>query len=252
MTLKLLASGVTAGFAAGLFAALLHFAFIQTIIVESELYETGEVVHWGGLAPASEAPAHSEGEDHGSDVSAEVVQDSHEHGGGGDASSISRNLLTVLFTGLIYAGYGLIMVAAMQLAAMRGIAISLKDGVLWGIAGFVSFQMAPAMGLAPELPGTVAADLVSRQIWWWATVVATAGSIALIAYGRNMLAYVAGFVLLSLPHVIGAPHIEGYWGYAPPELGSTFSARVLGVGLLVWAVLGWLIVRLGGAKHETA
>jgi predicted cobalt transporter CbtA len=45
--------------------------------------------------------------------------------------------------------------------------------------------------------------------------------------------------LLALPHVIGAPEIEGYYGVAPPEVAGAFAARVLGVGLAVWACLGW-------------
>ena len=50
--------------------------------------------------------------------------------------------------------------------------------------------------------------------------------------------------MLALPHILGAPSIDEYYGVAPPEVGAMFSARVLGVGLAVWAVLGWVAGQL--------
>ena len=120
----------------------------------------------------------------------------------------------------------------------------MREGVLWGVAGFAAFQLAPAMGLAPELPGTIAADLGARQFWWAGTVLATAAGIAALACGRGILALLGGLVLIAVPHLIGAPRIESFYGVAPPELAAEFSARVLGVGLVVWTTLGWLAGRL--------
>lgn len=253
MLMRMLAGGLIAGFAAGLFAAVLHFAFVQELILHAELYESGELTHFGG-------PSTHAGEDHGADMAAQEDHDGHgetahdhgghDHGGGETASPIKRNLLTVLFTGFIYAGYGLILAAAMQVAGLMGKTISLQQGVLWGIAGFVTFQLAPAMGLAPELPGTIAADLSSRQVWWFGTVIASGAGLALIGYGRGLPYVIGGVVLLALPHVIGAPVLDEFTGFAPPELAAEFSARVLGVGLAVWALLGWLIARFAGPVTE--
>ena len=99
------------------------------------------------------------------------------------------------------------------------------------------------MGLAPELPGSAAADLAARQVWWWSTVVATGLGIALMAYGRSLVSTLAGAALIAAPHVVGAPMLDAYYGYAPTEVGAAFSARVLGVGLAVWVALGWLAGR---------
>ncbi len=52
--------------------------------------------------------------------------------------------------------------------------LTLHPGLLWGLAGFVVFVLAPNFGLPPELPGMQAGDLMQRQIWWLATVVLTA------------------------------------------------------------------------------
>lgn len=235
----MLAGGLIAGFAAGLLAALLHFAFIQELILLGEEYETGALTHFAGAGEAAEAASH----DH---ADAEAAHD-HAEGEGGD-SAVTRNALTVLFTGLIYASYGLILVAGFALAEHFGRKVSARDGVLWGIAGFVALQLAPAMGLAPELPGSVAADVTERQIWWYGTVLATGGGLALLAYGSNVVAALIGIALLAAPHVIGAPLPEGFHGVAPPEVAGEFSARVLGVGLVAWAALGWFSARLWVGK----
>jgi cobalt transporter subunit CbtA len=235
MIQRMLAGGLIAGFAAGLLGALLHFAFVQELILLGEKYETGALVHFAGAGEAPEAAAHDHS--HGDGEAA------HDHGDSGETSAFQRNALTVLFTGLIYAGYGLLLVAGFALAEHFGRTIKAQDGILWGISGFVALQFAPAMGLAPELPGTIAADLGARQIWWWGTVFATGTGLALLAYGRGFVAWGIAGALLAAPHVIGAPQLGEYFGSAPPEVGAEFAARVLGVGLVTWTVLGWLAGR---------
>src|SRR5215510_8018985 len=49
-----------------------------------------------------------------------------------------------------------------------------------------ALMLAPSLGLPPEVPGTAAAPLADRQVWWWATVLATGGGIALLIYGRRI------------------------------------------------------------------
>ena len=229
MTYRLLTGGLIAGFAAGLVAALLHFAFVQNLILLSEQYETGALTHF--------STAHDD-----------QAVSAHDHGGEAEDSPLKRNALTVIFTCLIYVAYGLILIAGFGLAERFGIRIDMREGIFWGIAGFAAFQLAPAIGLAPELPGTIAADLTGRQIWWLGTVVATAGGLALIAYGSGVATTLLGVALLAAPHIVGAPEIDEFHGVVPPEVAAAFSARVLGVGLVVWAVLGGLAGRLWSAR----
>ena len=248
---RMLASALIAGLAAGLLAALLHFAFVQPLILLGEQYETGAVVHFGGAGSKVGDHAHEaadlpaavgvEGADAAEGEGAAVTATA-EHGHPlptGEASfDMKRDALTVMFLVILYAAYGLLLTAGFGMAEAFGHKIGRIEGLLWGLAGFAAFQLSPAMGLAPELPGTLAAEMSLRQIWWWMTVVCTGSGLALLAYGRHWAAGVLGAVFLALPHVIGAPELDGFFGVAPPEVGAMFSARVLGSALVVWACLG--------------
>lgn len=212
MIQKILTSALFAGFAAGLIAALLQYVFVQPVLLHAELYEGGDLVHFGGDLNA---------------VKQELP--------GFDAM---RDGLSVLFTALIYTGYAFFLVGAMAVASDRGHVVTARNGIIWGLAGYVTFHFAPAVGLPPELPGVAAADVNDRQIWWYGTVIATGLAMALIGFGKGWIAWAAGAVLLLAPHVIGAPQPEFFAGPVPPELGGEFATRALGVGMAAWALLG--------------
>lgn len=208
---KIVTSALFAGFGAGLLAALLQYAFVQPILLHAELYETGALTHPAG---AMEHMARS--------------------------FDFARDGMTVFFTVLIYTAYALMLLAAMAFANERGHALTPKIGLVWGIAGFIAVQLAPAAGLAPELPGMLAADLELRQIWWFGTVIATAVGLWLVGFGQNWTMWGIAIILLAAPHIIGAPMLDTMTGPAPPELASEFAARALAVGLAAWATLGLL------------
>lgn len=249
MIQKMLASAMFAGVVAGLLATLLQFAFVQQPLLLAEEYETGNLVHFQGVVPAEsghDADAAAGGEQAGQETAAhDAATHAHEDGGheedgeGAAPSTLKRNALTGLFLLLVYTAYAAILVAGFGLTLIYGRRIGAREGLLWGIAGFAAFQLAPAIGLAPELPGMLAAETGARQIWWLGTVLATATGLGLLAYGRGLLVVALAVALLAAPHLIGAPTVETYAGVVPPELAASFAARVLGVGLAVWAVLGW-------------
>lgn len=254
MIQRMLTSAVFAGFAAGLLAALLHFAFVQKLILLGEDYETGALVHFNGVA----AGGHADDHDHAApetpaadatttapttpEAPAAVEADghAHKHEAAEEGGAFSRNVWTSLFYGFEFVGYALVLVAGYGLADAFGKRVTLREGLLWGIAGYAAFQLAPAMGLEPELPGTMAADLAARQIWWIGTALCTAAALGLLGYGKGVASVIGAVLLLAIPHVIGAPELESYSGVAPPELASSFAARSLGVGLSVWSALGAL------------
>jgi cobalt transporter subunit CbtA len=255
---RMFASALIAGGAAGLIAALLHFVFVQDYILLGERYETGELTHFSSgssQTDAAVAMAGGAGHDHGHDATSDASaagDHAHDHGDQAGGSGLGRDGLTVVFTVLIYASYAMVLTAGFGLIAALGHKVDGVAGLLWGLGGYASFQLAPAMGLAPELPGTIAAELSARQVWWWGTVICTGAGLGLLAYGPVLWAKAAGVVLLALPHVIGAPVMDAYWGVAPPEVGAAFSARVLGVGLVVWATMGWIAGQLWHRDDQAA
>lgn len=239
----MLTSALFAGVAAGLIAALLHFAFVQKLILLAEQYETGALTHFASGSSADDAGVahdHDQGTEAAVGVDATAAPEQHSHGAEGEGSSLKRDGLTALFMVLVYSAYGMLLTAGFGLMNSLGHKIGPKEGLLWGLAGFVAFQLAPAVGLAPELPGTIGAELGARQVWWWSTVACTATGLGLLAYGKQVWAFVLAGALLALPHVLGAPEAAAFYGVAPPELAAAFAARVLAVGFVVWAALGWI------------
>lgn len=240
MIKRMLTSALIAGFAAGLVAAVLHFAFAQELILLAEEYESGTLVHFQGVAADGAVATEP--------ASGALAAEPAAGAMAAEPSALSRNFWTVLFQGLQFSGLGLLMVAGFALAERFGRPVAARDGILWGIAGFVTFQLAPEMGLAPELPGIPAADLAARQVWWLGTVIATAAALGLLAWGRGIVAAAVAVVLLAAPHVIGAPALDSFGGIVAPEMSAEFAARSLGLAFTAWAVLGWLAARLWTAE----
>lgn len=213
MFTRILVSALFAGFLTGLVAALLQLVFVQPVLLHAELYESGTLNHFG---------------DGGEGTTAIPGVD------------LERDGLSVLFTTLTYTGYAFLLVAAMALAEDRGVRIAVRQGLVWGVAGFLAVQLAPAFGIPPELPGSAAAEIGPRQVWWFGTVGATAAGLALIAFGRTWALRGVAALLILAPHLIGAPHPDEFIGPTPPELAGLFAARALGTGLVAWSLLGLL------------
>ena len=222
-----------AGIGTGLVGSALHLFTTVPLILQAESFEgTGEEA-----APAEAAHAHAPG------------TAAHEHVHGEDewapADGFERNGLTVIFTVLTGFGFGLLLVAASELA---GGLKSWRQGVIWGLAGFAAFTLAPGLGLPPELPAMPAADLATRQVWWVGTVAATAGGLALIAFGRSPLYALLGVALILVPHLIGAPQPDSHESPIPEALHHSFVVASVAVSFVFWALLGglagWLRPRL--------
>lgn len=216
MLTRIITTAVFAGFIAGLIAAVLQFLLVQPLLLQAELFEGGALTHFG--ATGAGTPAH-------------VAWPGFDP---------MRDLLSVVFTALIYTGYGFLLVAGIAFAADRGHAVTPRTGLIWGVAGFVTVQLAPAIGLPPELPGAGAADVAARQVWWFGTLFATALGLWLIAFGQSSAAWIIGAAVLAIPHIIGAPEPDLLVGPVPPEIAAHFAARALGTGLVAWAILGAL------------
>lgn len=230
MITRVLYAAILAGLLAGLAVSAVHFAKVIPLILEAETYEAA-APHGHAAAPHS----------HAAGTAAQAPEAAEAQPATG---TLSRAALTLAANVLAGMGFAFLLVAAILVS---GRAISARAGAVWGLGGFLAVSVAPALGLAPELPGMPAADLFARQAWWVATVAATAGGGGLIVFARPKALKAAGVVLLALPHIVGAPQPESHASDVPAALAASFAAVSIGASAVFWLVLGtatgWLLGR---------
>jgi len=172
------------------------------------------------------------------------------------ADGTERTAYTLLANVLTSIGFALLMLVA-QLAFSRRRAGTWSDwrqGLLWGVAGYATFFIAPTLGLPPEIPGAAAAPLEARQIWWFLTVACTGVGLACAAFGKGAWRW-AALGLLVVPHLLGAPHlVGGPFDSHPPvdaaalaELAEQFVWASVLANAVYWLALGsvslWTVQR---------
>jgi cobalt transporter subunit CbtA len=173
-----------------------------------------------------------------------------DHGAWAPEEGLERILFTVMTTVLTGVGFALLLVVGMM---VRGDPVDARRGVLWGAAGFVAFSLAPTLGLAPEIPGAAAADLLARQIWWISAAVTAMIGLWLLVFADGTVWKIAGIAVMAAPHVFGAPHPhELSSGGAPPELAAQFAATSIAISAVFWALLGGLSGHFFGRSSPAA
>src|SRR5262245_3098235 len=225
MLTRVLSVGLLAGLVAGLLIALLQQVTTTPLILLAETYEKQGEASAAPTAPAAPAaPAASKEHDHAA------------HGEGWKpAEGLSRFFYTSVATIATAVGISFLLLAGMILA---GDTIDERRALAWAVAGFIACGLAPAAGLAPELPGSGSGELVARQIWWIGTAVATAAALWALLRRESAIVRLGAVVLLFLPHVIGAPHPHALESKVPAEIAAQFAARSLIVQGLLWVFAG--------------
>jgi cobalt transporter subunit CbtA len=219
-----------AGLLAGLLLTVVQRIGTVPLIMQAEVYEAA--------GPADSMVA---GHDHGAHEQSWAPQD-----------GLERTLFTGLANVLTGTGFALLLVAAF---ALRGREIGWRDGLLWGIAGFAVFTLAPSLGLPPELPGMPAAELGPRQAWWLLTAAGTAEGLALLAFRRTPIWALVAVCLIVAPHLVGAPQPGITETTVPEGLAHRFVVAVTVTSFLFWATLGVLsavIFQRFGRQRERA
>ncbi len=217
MLYRVFAVGLIAGLIGGAALTAVQFWKILPLIAAAEVYED---------APAAEHHAHDAMADH----EAEAWE---------PAPGLERVGLTFLANLIIAVGFALVMSGGFALRqAFSGRSVDAREGLLWGLAGFAAFSLAPALGLPPEPPGMVSADILARQTWWLGTALATCSGLGLIAFARQRLLWLAGAALLLLPHVIGAPLRPDGHDAVTANIAAHFVAASLFTSAVFWCVLG--------------
>jgi len=211
---RIVSAAALAGVLAGLILTVVQQMQGRQIILKAEVYED---------AAASQSPhGHSSG----------------EHEAWQPANGGERTLFTALANVSLAVGFGLLLGAAI---CLRGDVNGWRAGLLWGLAGYVVFFVAPSLGLPPEVPGTEAAPLADRQLWWLITVIVTASGLSLLIFARSWQLKMLGTVLLGIPHLIGAPQPQVHASAAPVELAHAFIYATAVANAVFWLALGGLI-----------
>ena len=209
-------SAALAGLIVGLFTTLVQRAGIVPLIQQAEVYER-----------QAEAAVHQQGDGHAD----------HEAAAWEPAEGWERTAYTAAFNVVEWIGFGLLLNGAAVLFRRPA---AWREGLFWGLGGFLVFVIAPGLGLPPELPGVPAAPLMQRQVWWLATVLATAAGLCLLAFRRSPTATVVAIVALMAPHVFGAPMPDHVETNVPDLLSRQFIVAVTMTALPCWALLGGL------------
>jgi cobalt transporter subunit CbtA len=217
---RLLYAALCAGLLSGVVVAAAHQLGTVPLILEAETYEEA--------AQNAAAQTHAHGNPAVAPHDDAATEWTPENG-------IERVAYTLVADLLAAIGFALLLAAGL---ALRGRAVTWRDGLFWGLAGFAAFTLAPGIGLPPEIPGTVAAPLVARQLWWLATAVSTGGALALLAFTRGAAGAALAIILIVLPHLYGAPQPADFAAAAPEALARRFVVAATLTSFLFWAVLG--------------
>ncbi|MER8484215.1 CbtA family protein [Mesorhizobium sp. M1322] len=237
-----------AGLVAGVVLACMQAYATVPLILKAEVYEQagGGHTHDHAVTPAAKA-----GDTNAmtSAAPAEAEAAAPEDEGWAPADGFERFAFNVVANVVTGIGLALILVAASEFAGGIG---NWRQGVFWGLAGFAVFTLAPNLGLPPELPAMPAADLTQRQIWWMATVVATAAGLGLLAFRKSLPLALLAVMLIVTPHIVGAPQPDRFESPIPEGLHHQFVVAVTLTNLVFWLVLGAVVGVVRGRLTGTA
>lgn len=217
---NILLSAGLAGVVAALLLTVAQELWITPLILQTETYEE---------AAAAQAHLHA--------ATAAAAEHHHEAEAWTPANGWERRLYSLAANIATGVGFALVLTGVYVLGRRPAGA---AQGLLYGLAGFAVFFVAPGLGLPPELPGSEVAELGLRQRWWLGTAVATAAGLALIFLQRSWWLRLAGAAMLVAPHLVGAPHpaIEG--SLAPEALQQHFRIVTTVCNAVFWLLLGAL------------
>lgn len=214
MLRKMIISGILSGIGAGLLFTIIQFFLVTPLILEAETYEQSN---------ATASSHHHE-------------NSTNDHTEWAPEDGTERTLYTALTNVIAGIGFSLVFVAMFTFCGHSG----WRAGLLWGLAGYATFYLAPALGLPPELPGTVSAELDQRQWWWIITIVSTAIGLGCIVLNKISTFRVIGIVLLLAPHLFGAPTPLDHNSLVPQELTRSFIVNTSIANLIFWCLIGVL------------
>jgi len=209
------------GLVAGLAMTAMQYVGTVPLIQKAETFEAA-------------APAHDHASNSTARDAAAPPEDQGEEGWV-PKDGLERSAHTALANVVTAIGFALVLLAAAELTSgMTG----WRQGLFWGLGGFIVFTIAPGLGLPPELPAMPAADVGQRQIWWIATALATGIGLALLIFKRSLPLAILAVALLVAPHLVGAPQPVSFESPIPRSLAHAFLVMASVTSLVFWVILG--------------
>src|SRR5271163_784056 len=206
---RLVFTALCAGLLSGVFVAVAHQIATVPLILQAETYEQ---------------------------TSEHAMAAAHEHTAAWEPENgAERTVYTLLADILTGVGFALLLSAGLTL---RGGEVGWRQGLLWGLAGFATFTVAPSLGLPPQLPGSEAAPLLDRQLWWLGAAGATGCALALIAFTSRARWTILAAIMIVLPHLYGAPEPPENIAAVPAALSHHFIVAATVANFLFWLILG--------------
>lgn len=216
---RVILAALLAGIAAGILMSGIQQLRITPLILEAEKYET----------PMAEPQASTAEQTAGATEAASEVKAWEPSEG------FERTLFTTLASVLTGAGFAALLAGV---SLLTGIPVTLRNGAIWGLCGFIAITLAPSAGLPPALPGVPSGDLAFRQIWWAGTVLATGLALYLIATRWTFWPIAAAIALIAAPHFIALPQPADPTSAVPPILAAVYVSNVLAAAAVFWSLIG--------------
>jgi cobalt transporter subunit CbtA len=224
---RIVLAALIAGMAAGVIMGGIQHVRLTPIILAAEVYEkaaeAGETK--SAAEPAAKCAENMPG----------MTMCNGDKSEWEPADGLQRTLLTTLASVIAGAGFAAVLAG---ISLLSGIAITPRNGLIWGLCGFLAVTVATGAGLPPELPGMPAGDLLLRQLWWVGTIVATGIGLYLIATRRELTWVALAVVLIALPHVIGAPQPPSHETTVPAGLAAEFASNTVAAAAVFWCLIG--------------
>lgn len=229
MIRQIFLSALISGFIAGIFLTGIQSLKVTPLILAAEVFEDGELITY---TTKNHNNSNIQKTNNHHDEKAHVHDNSHEHETGAhDNERLFYSLITNIF---LACGFAFIL-SSIYLYIKE---LNIRNGLISGFVVYLCVFALPSLGLSPELPGTLAAQLQDRQIWWVSTVVLSSFAFIILFFNKNKIYQALSIILLFLPHIIGAPMPNVHGGTAPQAMFEEYILVTYITNAFFWLFLG--------------
>ena len=247
MIRQIFLTAIISGFTAGIFLTGIQSLKVTPLILSAEVFEDGELITY---TSKNHKNTNIQSTNNHHDEIAHVHDNSHEHEAEawGPEDGNERFFYSLITNIFLACGFAFIL-SAIYLYIKE---LNLKNGLISGFVVYLSIFALPSLGLSPELPGTLAAELQDRQIWWISTVVLSSFAFIILFFNKNKMYQALAIILLFLPHIIGAPMPSVHGGTAPQAMFEEYIIATYITNAVFWLFLGAISISLFKRFQEKA